>query len=391
MADSTDLLVAIGILVSPVIVALLVRLIWRFAYIGWNHEIEEYRVLIRRIIDAGRPVEMYRANLDDAARSLHLDHEKTRRIETDVLYPLGIGHFLLLPSLVTAPLMIPLGTLVIGVAIPVLMLVEYLLIRRGWLVRFLELAERHLRWQVIHTLRPHLGHAHRKEAIVQFHKVPRSVLLGLFAFLVVHWSMRDLSFGSGALDLLAEFMATAVVYIFLLTFIGVVVTAFEADLSFVDPAAGQLVPIETWVENMVNPLIGLGLILLTVRNLTFEADFGDPIAFSLMFNIVLYTASVVGIAFQIGYGQFRGSSVRTKFTQQVIHRLDPHSYDLTRTKGRIDFSVRSMMSDRVGTRDAYASSMISFDELDTLPSIFRRGVGFEAPQNPLAEREDGEE
>ena len=98
MADSTDLLVAIGILVSPVIVALLVRLIWRFAYIGWNHEIEEYRVLIRRIIDAGRPVEMYRANLDDAARSLHLDHEKTRRIETDVLYPLGIGHFLLLPS-----------------------------------------------------------------------------------------------------------------------------------------------------------------------------------------------------------------------------------------------------------------------------------------------------
>ena len=37
------------------------------------------------------------------------------------------------------------------------------------------------------------------------------------------------------------------------------------------------------------------------------------------------------------------------------------------------------------------ADMISFDELDTLPSIFRRGVGFEAPQNPLAEREDGEE
>ena len=318
MADSTDLLVAIGILVSPVIVALLVRLIWRFAYIGWNHEIEEYRVLIRRIIDAGRPVEMYRANLDDAARSLHLDHEKTRRIETDVLYPLGIGHFLLLPSLVTAPLTI-LGTLVIGVAIPVLMLVEYLLIRRGWLVRFLELAERHLRWQVIHTLRPHLGHAHRKEAIVQFHKVPRSVLLGLFAFLVVHWSMRDLSFGSGALDLLAEFMATAVVYIFLLTFIGVVVTAFEADLSFVDPAAGQLVPIETWVENMVNPLIGLGLILLTVRNLTFEADFGDPIAFSLMFNIVLYTASVVGIA------------PRSGMANSVVRRSEPSSRNRSST------------------------------------------------------------
>ena len=53
----------------------------------------------------------------------------------------------------------------------------------------------------------------------------------------------------------------------LLSILSVLNTAFEADLVFVDPAKGRLVPVNQWLEGVLNPVVGIGLLFLLGRNL----------------------------------------------------------------------------------------------------------------------------
>ena len=55
---------------------------------------------VRRVLDAGIPLRRYRAELDAEARRFLIDPERQARIESDLLHPLRIQHFLLLPSLI---------------------------------------------------------------------------------------------------------------------------------------------------------------------------------------------------------------------------------------------------------------------------------------------------
>ena len=66
---------------------------------------------------------------------------------------------------------------------------------------------------------------------------------------------------------------------------------------------------------------------------------------------------------------------------QVIEYLNPLSYDLTRTKGRIDFNVRMGMDERLTAFDVAAPQQLSFEELQNLPSI---PLDTKAPDNPLS-------
>ena len=65
---------------------------------------------------------------------------------------------------------------------------------------------------------------------------------------------------------------------------------------------------------------------------------------------------------------------------QVIANLNPLSYDLTRSKGRIDFNVRMNMEERLTAFEATNPQQLTFEELQNLPSI---PAGTTAPQNPL--------
>ena len=49
----------------------------------------------------------------------------------------------------------------------------------------------------------------------------------------------------------------------------------------------------------------------------------------------------------MGVFNWRGRRVQRSFEQQVIEALDPLSYDLTRSKGRIEFIVRKPMAERL--------------------------------------------
>ncbi len=98
-----ELLWGAGILALPLLLALPMRLAWQF-WVGVGHEVSEYRTVVRQIVDSGHQVSSFSQTLDDIARNLRIPPAKQRLIEAELLHPLTLSHFLLLPALLILPL-----------------------------------------------------------------------------------------------------------------------------------------------------------------------------------------------------------------------------------------------------------------------------------------------
>ena len=374
-----DLAWALGLLLLPVLFALPLRVGWRFI-VGRTHEDNTYRNHVRRIIHAGMQVEHFRDELDDMARHLRLANRKSRLIEADLLYPLRMPHFLLAPALLVLPLAFFLALPVMIIGLPILIILEHILIKRRVLINTLKLLEDWFHMQIIHIPSPARGHGSNvsnvsefSQHLTRFHKVPRGVFLGLFAWLIVHWLLQlD--------DWWIEIVISSLLYIVLLGTIGIISTALESDLVLADLGNAKLIPIETWLESMVKPLVGVGLFFLLTRDLLLEARLGNPVLFAATVLVVLYGATVVGVSFQWGYAMLRGSTVRERFEEQAIELIDPQSYDLTRSKGRIAFNIRMSMGERIEF-NRRSPSNLSFADLENMPQANKGNL--EPPKNPL--------
>ena len=380
-AEVQELLWGAGILALPVLLALPMRLAWQF-WVGVGHEVSEYRTVVRQIVDSGHQVASFSQTLDDIARNLRIPPAKQRLVEAELLHPLTLSHFLLLPALLILPLSAVMALPLILIGFPFMLFMEYLLIRRRLLIWALKSIERLMHWQVIHIPKPHRGTREKRKSLTEFSQhiehfnyVPQAAFLGLFAWLIVHWVL-DLDSWT------VELIVSSFLYMVLLSILSVLNTAFEADLVFVDPAKGRLVPVNQWLEGVLNPVVGIGLVFLLGRNLLEEArDIGgNPILFATVVLTLLYGAAIVGISYRWGYSSWRGERVRQDFEVQVIEHLDPLSYDLTRTKGRIDFNVRMGMDERLTAFDTVNPHQMSFEDLQNLPSI---PPDTKAPKNPL--------
>lgn len=380
-AEVQELLWGAGILALPVLLALPMRLAWQF-WVGVGHEVSEYRTVVRQIVDSGHQVASFSQTLDDIARNLRIPPAKQRLVEAELLHPLTLSHFLLLPALLILPLSAVMALPLILIGFPFMLFMEYLLIRRRLLIWALKSIERLMHWQVIHIPKPHRGTREKRKSLTEFSQhiehfnyVPQAAFLGLFAWLIVHWVL-DLDSWT------VELIVSSFLYMVLLSILSVLNTAFEADLVFVDPAKGRLVPVNQWLEGVLNPVVGIGLVFLLGRNLLEEARDvdGNPILFATVVLTLLYGAAIVGISYRWGYSSWRGERVRQDFEVQVIEHLDPLSYDLTRTKGRIDFNVRMGMDERLTVFDTVNPHQMSFEDLQNLPSI---PPDTKAPKNPL--------
>ena len=379
--EAQELLWGAGILALPLILALPMRLAWQL-WVGIGHEVSEYRTIVRQIVDSGHQVSSFSQILDDIARNLRIPPAKQRLIEAELLHPLTISHFLLLPALLILPLSAIMALPLILIGFPFMLLMEYVLIRKGLLIWILQTIERLMHWQVIHIPKPHRGTRENRKSLTEFSQhiehfnyVPQAAFLGLFAWLIVHWL---LSLESWTI----EFIVSAILYMVLLSILSVLNTAFEADLVFVDPAKGRLVPVNQWLEGVLNPIVGIGLLFLLGRNLLEESRDvgGNPILFATVVLTLLYGAAIVGISYRWGYSSWRGERVRQEFEAQVVGSMGPLSYDLTRTKGRIDFNVRMEMEERLTTFDSVNPTQLSFEDLQKLPSV---PVDTDVPSNPL--------
>jgi len=376
-----ELLWGAGILALPLLLALPMRLAWQF-WVGVGHEVSEYRTIVRQILDSGHQVASFSQTLDDIARNLRIPPAKQRLIEAEMLHPLTLSHFLLLPALLILPLSAIMALPLVLIGFPFMLFMEYLLIRRKLLIWSLKSIERLMHWQVIHIPKPHRGSREQRKSLTEFSQhiehfnyVPQAAFLGLFAWLIVHWVFN--------LDsLVVELIVSSFLYMVLLSVLSVLNTAFEADLVFVDPAKGRLVPVNQWLEGVLNPVVGIGLLFLLGRNLLEESRSvdGNPILFATVVLMLLYGAAIVGISYRWGYSSWRGERVRHDFEAQVIEHLQPLSYDLTRSKGRIDFNVRMAMDERLSTLDSANHQQMTFEELQNLPTIPK---DTKAPVNPL--------
>ena len=380
-AEMQELLWGAGILALPVLLALPMRLAWQF-WVGVGQEVSEYRTVVRQIVDSGHQVASFSQTLDDIARNLRIAPAKQRLVEAELLHPLTLSHFLLLPALLILPLSAVRALPLVLIGFPFMLFMEYLLIRRRLLIWALKSIERLMHWQVIHIPKPHRGTREKRKSLTEFSQhiehfnyVPQAAFLGLFAWLIVHWVL-DLDSWT------VELIVSSFLYMVLLSILSVLNTAFEADLVFVDPAKGRLVPVNQWLEGVLNPVVGIGLVFLLGRNLLEEARDvgGNPILFATVVLTLLYGAAIVGISYRWGYSSWRGERVRQDFEVQVIEYLDPLSYDLTRTKGRIDFNVRMGMDERLTAFDTVNPHQMSFEDLQNLPSI---PPDTKAPKNPL--------
>ena len=380
-SELQELMWGAGILALPLLLALPMRLAWQF-WVGVGHEVSEYRTIVRQIVDSGHQVASFSQTLDDIARNLRIPPAKQRLIEAELLHPLTLSHFLLLPALLILPLSAIMALPLILIGFPFMLFMEYLLIRRRFLILALKSIERLMHWQVIHIPKPHRGNKEQRRSLTEFSQhighfnyVPQAAFLGLFAWLIVHWVL-DLDSWT------VELIVSSLLYMVLLSILSVLNTAFEADLVFVDPAKGRLVPVNQWLEGVLNPVVGIGLLFLLGRNLLEESRDvdGNPILFATVVLTLLYGAAIVGISYRWGYSSWRGERVRQDFEVQVIEYLNPLSYDLTRTKGRIDFNVRMGMNERLTAFDNAAPQQLSFEELQNLPSI---PLDTKAPDNPL--------
>ena len=109
--DFTSLLIAVGILLIPVVLALPLRFWWTYR-VGSEPEHVRYRRWVRQVLDAGEPLSTRRQELDHLARGLPIDTSRQGRIEMDVLHPLKLHHFMLLPVLILSPLVGIIGGIV---------------------------------------------------------------------------------------------------------------------------------------------------------------------------------------------------------------------------------------------------------------------------------------
>ena len=380
-SEVQELLWGAGILALPLILALPMRLAWQL-WVGIGHEVSEYRTVVGQIVDSGHQVSSFSKTLDDIARNLRISPAKQRLIEAELLHPLTISHFLLLPALLILPLSAIMALPLILIGFPFMLLMEYVLIRKGLLIWILQTIERLMHWQVIHIPKPHRGTRENRKSLTEFSQhiehfnyVPQAAFLGLFAWLIVHWL---LSLESWTI----EFIVSSILYMVLLSILSVLNTAFEADLVFVDPAKGRLVPVNQWLEGVLNPIVGIGLLFLLGRNLLEESRDvgGNPVLFATVVLTLLYGAAIVGISYRWGYSSWRGERVRQEFEAQVVGSMGPLSYDLTRTKGRIDFNVRMEMEERLSRFDVVNTTQLSFEDLQNLPSV---PVDTDVPANPL--------
>lgn len=378
--DLENLLWALGILLLPLLLAIPARILYQTLFLGIGPAERSYRAMVQRILDAGMQVEHFRDALSNESRKLGIKPGKARLNETDLLYPLGLAHFLLTPMVLILPVLAVAALPIVILGAPVLWALEIILIRQRLLINIIKRLETWFGKQIIHI--PDSGHGHVSESstiletsnmAVHFYKVPRVVFLGLFAWLIIHWMFR-LETG------FIEIILASVLYIFMLGVIGIITTALESDLVLVDPSKGRIMPISDWLDSMLNPIVGVGLLFLLGRDLMFEARDGNAVLFALTVLIILYCATAVGITFQWGYAWWRGKQIRVQFEAQAVEKLNPFSYDLTRNRGRIQLNVRCTMAERLADQIG-PKRELSFTDLDNLPSA-HSGV-ITSPSNPL--------
>lgn len=333
-ASLESLITAILILLAPVILAIPLSLGWKW-WVGTEPEHVHYREKVRLVLDAGLPLSRFRKELDAEARIVNIDPERQSRIESDLLFPMRVKHFLLMPGLVVWPFLGLFAALLAIPLMPILWFFQWLLIEKKVLLWIGITVQKITRWEIIGIPRVEDGLKNPDPVLSSINRMPITVFLGLFAFLIVTYL---------PLDTQSVLVVSGAVYIILVAFISVIRAGTLSTMVFADTGNRRLLPMGTFVEDMLGPWVGVGLLFLISRQLFYGTElrsgemFGDPVIFSLAILLVLYTATMIGVAVEISFFRSRAESVRVKFQDQIIDEFEPQLYLFTRNLGMLKIS-----------------------------------------------------
>lgn len=378
--EFTGLLIAVGVLLTPVILALPLRFWWTH-HVGNEPEHIKYRGFVRRVLDAGQPLSGYRHALDHEAKRLMIDAKRQGRIETSVLYPLKLPHFMLLPVLIMSPLVGLIGGLVFVLLFPLILIAEWVLIDRGLLSRGVDLIGRGMHWGIIGIHRLDTGAREDDANVKHMHRLPITAFLGLFCFLMVAYM---------PLPTWAGILVTVLLFLVLTSFIVIVKGASHGELVFADTSQRRMQPMERLVDDILAPVVGIGLLFLLSRQLfltqigSSNSLFSDPIWFSGVVLVVLYSAAAVAIMLEVSFFSFRADRVKRVFQSQIVAMHNPMLYAFTRDHGRMELApIRSLGAHlKLNGEIQDEAQQFGFEEMLRTPSTLREGEAALPPEIP---------
>ncbi|MAK40271.1 MAG: hypothetical protein CL993_00905 [Euryarchaeota archaeon] len=335
MADGSDSVISgLIILFVPLLLAIPVSFAWKW-WIGTEPEHEHYREKVRRVLDSGIPLSRYRSELDAEAIKVEILSDRQARIESDLIHPLRLYHFLLFPSLVLWPLVGLFAAIITIPMMPVFRLIEWILIDKKVLSNIAKFLQGFTRWEII-AIPINDGAKELDGVFESIYRMPITVFLGLFAYLIVSYLPYSPSW---------IFFISAIVYIFLVSTISVIRVATESILCFADPSHRRIIPMVTLVDDALGPSVGVGLIFLLSRQLLYGSSIRadgllqDPISFAISVLLVLYTATIIGITVELIFFRSRGQPVKDNFLKQIIDEFNPMVYLYTRSLGSLHLSA----------------------------------------------------
>jgi len=378
--DFTSLLIAVGILLIPVILALPLRFWWTYR-VGNEPEHVRYRRWVRQVLDAGEPLATRRQELDHLARGLPIDASRQGRIEMDVLHPLKLPHFMLLPVLILSPLVGLIGAIIFILLFPLILVAEWLLIDRGILSKVVNIVMRIMHWGIIGIHRLDNGVRDEDAMVEHMHRLPTTAFLGLFCYLIVSYMPLPTWVGISF---------TVLLFLILTSIIVIVKAASHGELVFADTSQRRMQPMERLVDDILAPVVGLGLLFLLSRQLfltqigSSSSIFSDPIWFAGIVLIVLYSAAAVAIMVEISFFGLRSERVRMVFQNQMVESHDPVLYAFTREHDRMELNPLRSLKDHLESNGEGLEKSGTFDFEDMLrtPSTLQEGEDATPPQKP---------
>ena len=378
--DFTSLLIAVGILLIPVILALPLRFWWTYR-VGNEPEHVRYRRWVRQVLDAGEPLATRRQELDHLARGLPIDASRQGRIEMDVLHPLKLPHFMLLPVLILSPLVGLIGAIIFVLLFPLILAAEWLLIDRGILAKVVNIVMRIMHWGIIGIHRLDNGARDEDAMVEHMHRLPTTAFLGLFCYLIVSYMPLPTWVGISF---------TVLLFLILTSIIVIVKAASHGELVFADTSQRRMQPMERLVDDILAPVVGLGLLFLLSRQLfltqigSSSSIFSDPIWFAGIVLIVLYSAAAVAIMVEISFFGLRSERVRMVFQNQMVESHNPVLYAFTREHDRMELNPLRSLKDHLESNGEGLEKSDTFDFEDMLrtPSTLQEGEDATPPQKP---------
>ena len=226
-------------------------------------------------------------------------------------------------------LSIPAGFVFIPL-IPVTRFFEWILIEKRVLLRILLIVKSLTGWDIVWMDRPGDPTRPPEPVIAAIHRLPITVLLGVFAYLIV--SYLSFSFTTIA-------MITIGLYVILVAAISIIRAATSGSLVFIDARNRKVIPSDTFVEQLIGPWVGVGLIFLLSRQIALsstirDGSLSDPSLFAMTVVLVLYIATLIGISLELSFFRTRGKAVGVLFESQVEETLSPDDYSLIRHLGK---------------------------------------------------------